>query len=32
MEEVEVYMIIILNFLKFGRAVVSDKNEVDLSI
>jgi hypothetical protein len=32
MEEAEIYMIIVLNFLKFGRAVVCDENEVDLSV
>lgn len=32
MEKVEVDMIIILNFLEFGRAVVCDEDEVDQSI
>jgi hypothetical protein len=29
MEKVEVDMIVILNFLEFGRAVVCDEDEVD---
>jgi len=32
MEKAEVDMIIILNFLEFGRAVVCDEDEVDQSI
>jgi hypothetical protein len=31
-EEAEIYVIIIPNFLELGRAVVWDENEVDLSI
>jgi hypothetical protein len=32
MEKAEVDMIIVLNFLEFGRAVVCDEDEVDQSI
>ena len=32
MEKVEVDVIIILDFLEFGRAVVGDEDEVDESI
>jgi hypothetical protein len=32
MEEAEIYMIVVFDFLEFGRAVVRDENEVDLSV
>jgi hypothetical protein len=31
-EKADIYMIVILNFPKFGRAVVCDKSEVDQAV
>jgi hypothetical protein len=31
-EEAEIDVIVILNFLEFGRAVVCEENEIDLSL